>query len=606
MHPRVLAVTQRLIERSQVTRQRYLADMHTAAQAPRRASLPCANYAHGVAACSTADKQRLSLPDAANVAIVSAYNEILSAHQPYADYPQQIREALAEVGSSSQFAGGVPAMCDGVTQGEDAMELSLASREVIAMSTAIALSHNLFDAALYLGICDKIVPGLLIGALRFGHLPAVFVPAGPMPSGLGNTQKAEVRQRFAAGQASREELLAAEMAAYHSPGTCTFYGTANTNQLLLEVMGLHLPGAAFVPPDTPLRAALTRAAAQQVVRLTPQAGRYAPLAQIIDERCLINAVVALLASGGSTNHTLHLPAIARAAGISLTWQDMAELSQVVPTLAQVYPNGRADINQFHAAGGSARMIAELLEAGLLHEDVNTVMGPGLYAYAREPYLNDQQVVWRDAPVASLDRSVLRPITEPFSTEGGLRVVDGNLGQGIIKVSAVAPEHLVVQAPARVFDSQQALLAAFNGGELNQDAVFVVRFQGPRANGMPELHKLMPPLAVLQGRGLKVALVTDGRLSGASGKVAAALHIFPEAGEGGPLARVQDGDVIRVDGVTGQLQVLVDAQTLSARPAATAPVQSGGRGRELFAWMRQGMSAACEGASVFSESLASLT
>ncbi len=606
MHPRVLEVTERLIERSRATRQHYLALIGAAAaQGPQRGKLQCANFAHGVAGCSSHDKQTLRLPDAANVAIVSAYNDMLSAHQPYERFPALIKQALHEIGSVGQVAGGVPAMCDGVTQGEAGMELSLASREVIAMSTAVALSHNMFDAALCLGVCDKIVPGLLIGALRFGHLPTLFVPAGPMPSGLSNKDKAAVRERFAEGKASRDELLESEMKAYHGPGTCTFYGTANTNQMLMEVMGLHLPGASFVNPGTPLRDALTRAAAQQAARLTRQGAHYLPLGQIVDERCLVNAVVALHATGGSTNHSLHLPAIAQAAGIQLTWQDMAELSEVVPTLAHVYPNGKADINHFHAAGGTALLIRELLDAGLLHDNVATVAGPGLRRYTEEPFLDGERLVWRAGAVASLDESILRPAARPFSPEGGLRLLQGNLGRAVMKVSAVATEHQVVEAPARVFHDQAELAAAFQAGELDRDLVAVVRFQGPRCNGMPELHKLTPFLGVLQDRGYQVALVTDGRMSGASGKVPAAIHVCPEACDGGPLARVRDGDPIRVDGRTGELRVLVDAAEFAAREPVAPPPPAIGSGRELFAFMRAGFSSAEQGASVFSASLAAL-
>ena len=606
MHPRVLEVTERLIERSRATRQRYLAMITAAAdQGPQRGKLQCANFAHGVAGCSGADKQTLRLPDAANVAIVTAYNDMLSAHQPYEDYPQRIKRALHEVGSVGQVAGGVPAMCDGVTQGEPGMEIGIASRETIAMSTAVALSHNMFDATLCLGICDKIVPGLLVGALRFGHLPTLFVPAGPMPTGLSNKEKAEVRERYAEGKASRDELLESEMKAYHSPGTCTFYGTANTNQMLMEIMGLHLPGASFVNPGTPLRDALTREAAQQVVRLTRQGGQFLPLGQIVDERCLINAVVALHATGGSTNHTLHLPAIAQAAGIQLTWQDMAELSEVVPTLAHVYPNGKADINHFQAAGGTALLIRELLGAGLLHADVATVAGPGLLRYTQEPFVDDGRLVWREGPSASLDESILRPAARPFSPEGGLRLLEGNLGRGVMKLSAVAPERHVVEAPARVFQDQQALADAFQAGELDRDFVAVMRFQGPRCNGMPELHKLTPFLGVLQDRGYKVALVTDGRMSGASGKVPAAIHVCPEAFDGGPLARVRDGDLIRVDGRSGELNVLVDAGDFAAREAVAPPPAEIGTGRELFAFMRASFSSAEEGASAFTSYLRTL-
>lgn len=524
MHPRVLEVTRRIQARSAATRQRYLEMVRAAAsKGPHRGTLPCGNLAHGVAACGESDKQTLRLMNQANVAIVSAYNDMLSAHQPFERFPGLIKQALHEIGSVGQFAGGVPAMCDGVTQGEPGMELSLASRDVIAMSTAIALSHNMFDAALCLGVCDKIVPGLLIGSLRFGHLPTVFVPAGPMPTGISNKEKAAVRQLFAEGKATREELLASEMASYHAPGTCTFYGTANTNQLLVEVMGLHLPGASFVNPNTPLRDELTREAARQASRLTPENGNYVPMAEIVDEKAIVNSVVALLATGGSTNHTLHLLAIAQAAGIQLTWQDMSELSHVVPTLARIYPNGQADINHFQAAGGMSFLIRQLLDGGLLHEDVQTVAGPGLRRYTREPFLEDGRLVWREGPERSLDEAILRPLDKPFSAEGGLRLMEGNLGRGVMKVSAVAPEHQVVEAPVRIFHDQASLAAAFKAGELERDLVAVVRFQGPRANGMPELHKLTPFLGVLQDRGFKVALVTDGRMSGASGKVPAAIH-----------------------------------------------------------------------------------
>lgn len=604
MHPRVLEVTRRIQARSAATRQRYLEMVRAAAsKGPHRGTLPCGNLAHGVAACGESDKQTLRLMNQANVAIVSAYNDMLSAHQPFERFPGLIKQALHEIGSVGQFAGGVPAMCDGVTQGEPGMELSLASRDVIAMSTAIALSHNMFDAALCLGVCDKIVPGLLIGSLRFGHLPTVFVPAGPMPTGISNKEKAAVRQLFAEGKATREELLASEMASYHAPGTCTFYGTANTNQLLVEVMGLHLPGASFVNPNTPLRDELTREAARQASRLTPENGNYVPMAEIVDEKAIVNSVVALLATGGSTNHTLHLLAIAQAAGIQLTWQDMSELSHVVPTLARIYPNGQADINHFQAAGGMSFLIRQLLDGGLLHEDVQTVAGLGLRRYTREPFLEDGRLVWREGPERSLDEAILRPLDKPFSAEGGLRLMEGNLGRGVMKVSAVAPEHQVVEAPVRIFHDQASLAAAFKAGELERDLVAVVRFQGPRANGMPELHKLTPFLGVLQDRGFKVALVTDGRMSGASGKVPAAIHVSPEAIAGGPLARLRDGDRVRVDGVNGELRVLVDDAEWQARSLEPAPQDGNlGCGRELFAFMRNAMSSAEEGACSFTESL----
>ncbi|MBG6635722.1 phosphogluconate dehydratase [Pseudomonas aeruginosa] len=604
MHPRVLEVTRRIQARSAATRQRYLEMVRAAAsKGPHRGTLPCGNLAHGVAACGESDKQPLRLMNQANVAIVSAYNDMLSAHQPFERFPGLIKQALHEIGSVGQFAGGVPAMCDGVTQGEPGMELSLASRDVIAMSTAIALSHNMFDAALCLGVCDKIVPGLLIGSLRFGHLPTVFVPAGPMPTGISNKEKAAVRQLFAEGKATREELLASEMASYHAPGTCTFYGTANTNQLLVEVMGLHLPGASFVNPNTPLRDELTREAARQASRLTPENGNYVPMAEIVDEKAIVNSVVALLATGGSTNHTLHLLAIAQAAGIQLTWQDMSELSHVVPTLARIYPNGQADINHFQAAGGMSFLIRQLLDGGLLHEDVQTVAGPGLRRYTREPFLEDGRLVWREGPERSLDEAILRPLDKPFSAEGGLRLMEGNLGRGVMKVSAGAPEHQVGEAPVRIFHDQASLAAAFKAGELERDLVAVVRFQGPRANGMPELHKLTPFLGVLQDRGFKVALVTDGRMSGASGKVPAAIHVSPEAIAGGPLARLRDGDRVRVDGVNGELRVLVDDAEWQARSLEPAPQDGNlGCGRELFAFMRNAMSSAEEGACSFTESL----
>ena len=607
MHPRILEVTQRLVERSRATRERYLQLIRGAASdGPMRASLQCANFAHGVAGCGAQDKQSLRLMNAANVAIVSAYNDMLSAHQPYQHFPEQIKHALREVGSVGQFAGGVPAMCDGVTQGEPGMELAIASREVIAMSTAVALSHNMFDAALMLGICDKIVPGLMMGALRFGHLPTIFVPGGPMLSGISNKQKADVRQRYAEGKASREELLESEMNSYHSPGTCTFYGTANTNQLVMEVMGLHLPGASFVNPYTPLRDALTAEAAQQVTRMTKASGSFMPLGEIVDEKALVNSIVALHATGGSTNHTLHMPAIAQAAGIQLTWQDMADLSEVVPTLSHVYPNGKADINHFQAAGGMAFLIRELLDAGLLHEDVNTVAGHGLRRYTQEPFLDNGKLVWREGPTQSLDESILRPVARPFSAEGGLRVMEGNLGRGVMKVSAVAPEHQVVEAPARIFHDQQSLADAFKAGELERDFVAVVRFQGPRCNGMPELHKLTPFLGVLQDRGYKVALVTDGRMSGASGKIPAAIHVCPEAYDGGPLARVREGDIVRVDGVAGTLQVKVSAEELASRDLPPAPQGNDlGCGRELFGFMRMAFSSAEQGASAFTSALENL-
>ena len=602
MHPRVIEVTERLRRRSRLSRAAYLLQMAEAAARPRgRRDLSCSNFAHGMAGCSAGDKQRLRLPDEVNIGIVSAYNDMLSAHQPYEGFPQQIREALRAIGATGQVAGGVPAMCDGVTQGEPGMELSLVSRDVIAMGTAIALSHNMFDAVLCLGICDKIVPGLLMGALRFGHLPVLFVPAGPMPSGLSNSAKAEVRQRYATGQASREELLDAESSAYHAPGTCTFYGTANTNQILLEAMGLQLPGASFVNPNTPLRDALTVAAAEQAAGLARS--EQGSMASILDERALINAVVMLLATGGSTNLTLHLVAIGQCAGLQLNWDDMNLLSEVVPTLARIYPNGQADVNHFQAAGGSAYLFALLVDAGLLHEDVKTIVGPGLRRYTREPVLQEGRLIWRDGPTSSLDEDILRGYQRPFRGDGGLRVMEGELGRGVIKVSAVQPEHWQVTAPCRVFDSQQAFVQAFENNEFHSDMIAVVRFQGPAANGMPELHKLTPYLGVLQDRGLHVALVTDGRMSGASGKVPAVIHLSPEAEVGGPLARLQDGDWLALDARAGTLQVQVDPVEWQSRSAAVVaqPVRRGW-GRELFAFARQQASSAEQGASCFTESL----
>lgn len=599
MHPEVVAVTERLRERSRVSRTAYLAQM---AQAPAgRSGLSCGNLAHGMAACSAQDKARIRMIDEVNIGMVSAYNDMLSAHQPYERYPQLLRDYLRSIGATGQVAGGVPAMCDGVTQGEPGMELSLASRDVIAMGTAVALSHNMFNGVLCFGICDKIVPGLLLGALRFGHLPVVFVPSGPMPSGLPNSEKVRVRQLYAEGKVDREQLLAAESASYHSPGTCTFYGTANTNQMLLEAMGLQLPGASFVAPDTPLRDALSRAAAKAAVTLA-RAGE-GSLSQVLDERALINAVVMLLATGGSTNLTLHLVAIGQAAGLQLRWEDMADLSRVVPTLAHIYPSGKADINQFQAAGGTAWLFRELLTAGLLHEDVQTVAGAGLSRYCQEPYLHNGELAWRDGPQASLDSDVLRPVSAPFAADGGLRMLDGELGRGVVKVSAVAPEHRQVTAPCRVFDSQEDFVAAFQAGELARDLVAVVRFQGPAANGMPELHRLMPYLGALQDKGHRVALVTDGRLSGASGKVPAAIHLCPEALQGGAIARLRDGDVLSLDADAGTLQVQADGPDWQQRELAACPqTVRRGWGRELFAFMRAQASSAELGASVFTAGL----
>ncbi|WP_372964586.1 phosphogluconate dehydratase [Marinobacter sp.] len=603
MQPAVLKVTERIVQRSRATRDAYLARMHALSEkAPLRSTLSCGNLAHGFAACQSSDKNSLKLMNRANVAIVSAYNDMLSAHQPYHRFPDVIREAAHGMGSVAQFAGGTPAMCDGVTQGQPGMDLSLFSRDTIAMSTAVALSHNMFDAVTLLGICDKIVPGLLIGALSFGHLPAVVIPAGPMPSGLPNKEKQRIRQLYAEGKIGRDELLEAESKSYHSPGTCTFYGTANSNQLLVEVMGLHVPGAAFVHPNTPLRDALTRAATEQVIRLSRPQGGTLGLADMVDEKAIVNALVALLVTGGSTNHTIHWIAIARAAGIIIDWNDYADLSAAVPSMTRIYPNGEEDINAFHMAGGTPYLIRELLSAGLLHDDVNTVMGPGLERYAQMPRLGAHELEWSPAVQESLRPDVLSSVADPFAPDGGLKVLEGNLGRGVIKVSAVASEHHCVEAPAVVFDDQNDLKAAFEAGELDRDCVVVVRFQGPGANGMPELHKLTPYLGVLQDRGYKVGLVTDGRMSGASGKVPAAIHVYPEALNGGPLAKILNGDIIRLDANNGHLSVLLDDAILESREVANRDLtrQHQGYGRELFGWMRRGVSNPEQGASVFWE------
>ncbi|MDQ4051589.1 MAG: phosphogluconate dehydratase, partial [Actinomycetota bacterium] len=585
IHPVVADVTARLVERSAPSRAAYLARIRAAAdRGPARGRLACANLAHGFAAAEPGDKRALRGHTKPNLAIVTSYNDMLSAHQPYADYPAALKQAVIRAGGIAQVAGGVPAMCDGITQGRDGMQLSLYSRDVIAMSTAIALSHDMFDGALMLGVCDKIVPGLLIGALSFGHLPTVFVPAGPMASGLPNGEKARVRQLYAEGKVGREELLEAEAASYHSRGTCTFYGTANSNQLLMEVLGLHLPGSSFVNPGTPLREALTRAAGERAVAITRQGGEPAPIGEIVDEKAIVNACVALLASGGSTNHTLHLVAIARAAGVALTWDDLSDLSAAVPLLARVYPNGSADVNHFHAAGGVGFLKHTLLRAGLLHDDVLTISGRGLSRSLGEPMLRGDHLTWEEGPKASHDLDVLRPADAPFAADGGLKVLHGPLGTGVIKVSAVAPEHRVVTAPAIVFDDQADFLQAFADGRLDGvDFVAVIRYQGPAANGMPELHKLTPALGVLQDRGQKVAIVTDGRMSGASGKVPAAIHLTPEAAVGGPLSRVRDGDLIRVDLERGVLEVEDPAGLLGRPPAGRAPegAEWVGTGRELF-------------------------
>ena len=602
MHPTVRQVTDRIVERSARSRSRYLERIDARrADGPARTRLACANLAHGFAAEraeSKADLRGLVKP---NVAIVTAYNDMLSAHQPFVDYPKRIKSAVIRAGGIAQVAGGVPAMCDGITQGRDGMQLSLFSRDVIAMSTAIALAHDMFDAAIMLGVCDKIVPGLLIGALSFGHLPTVFAPAGPMTSGLPNGEKARIRRLYAEGQVDRSALLEAEAASYHGPGTCTFYGTANSNQLLMEVLGLHLPGASFPNPGTPLRDALTDAAAARVTNLTALGAEYTPIGHIVDERAVVNACVALLATGGSTNHTLHLVAIARAAGIVLTWDDLSELSDVVPLLARVYPNGAADVNHFHAAGGMALLIGELLDAGLLHEDVRTVAGTGLRRYTEEPRLNAGVLGWAPGAGSSGDEDVLRGVARAFAPNGGLRVLDGNLGRAVVKVSALDPGDRIVTAPARVFDSQDDFAAAFRAGSIDGDIAAVIRYQGPAANGMPELHNLTPALSALQKRGHRVALVTDGRMSGASGSIPAAIHVTPEAAHGGPLARVRDGDLITLDTVAGTLSVLVaDEDLLLREPEGRAPRADEweGTGRELFGALRAAVGPADLGASAF--------
>jgi phosphogluconate dehydratase len=587
MHSVTAQVTERIIERSRESRADYLERMQAARHAgPGRAKLSCANWAHAFAAADDSDKVRMRDPAAPNVAIVSAYNDMLSAHQPLERFPPIIKRAAHEIGATAQYAGGVPAMCDGVTQGRPGMELSLFSRDVIAMSTAVALTHDAFDAALMLGICDKIVPGLFIGAAAFGHLPVIFVPGGPMTSGISNAEKARVRALYAQGKVTREELLDSEMKSYHGPGTCTFYGTANSNQMMMEMVGLHLPGSAFVTPNTPLRDALVAAAPKRAVEIRDGSNAYTPFAAVVDEKSIVNALAGLLATGGSTNHTLHLVAMARAAGVQLTWEDFDDLSRVTPLIARVYPNGSEDVNAFHAAGGMAFVIRQLLDAGLAHDDVRTVAGAGLRRYQREPFLDAGQLVWREGTAVPLDRDILRPVDDPFQPEGGLRLLAGPLGRAVIKTSAVKPQHLVVEAPALVFDDQEQLLAAHARGELDRDFVAVVRFQGPKANGMPELHSLTPALGVQLDKGFKVALVTDGRMSGASGKVPAAIHVTPEAAAGGPLAQVRDGDLIRLDAHAGTLDIQVDPRELASRAPAVAKASGFGYGRDLFGWMRR--------------------
>jgi phosphogluconate dehydratase len=598
---RIESITRRLVERSRPTREAYLDRVKRAASnGPHRTTLACGNLAHGFAACAPSDKAALAGDRVPNLGIITAYNDMLSAHQPYERFPDLIREAAKEAGGVAQVAGGVPAMCDGVTQGQPGMELSLFSRDVIAMAAGIGLSHNMFDAAVYLGVCDKIVPGLMIAAMTFGQLPAVFIPAGPMTTGLPNDEKARIRQLYAEGKVGREELLEAESKSYHGPGTCTFYGTANSNQMLMEIMGLHLPGASFINPNTPLRDALTKEGVKRALAITALGNEFTPAGEMIDERSIVNGVVGLHATGGSTNHTLHLVAMARSAGIHLTWEDISELSDIVPLLARVYPNGLADVNHFHAAGGMGYLIAQLLSKGLLHDDVRTVWGHGLAPYAIDVRLGaDGQVERRPAPAVSADPKVLSTADDPFQPNGGLKMLTGNLGKAVIKISAVKPDRHVIEAPAKVFHDQQGLIDAFKAGELNCDFVAVIRFQGPKSNGMPELHKLTPSLGVLQDRGYKVALVTDGRMSGASGKVPAAIHVTPEAKDGGAIARVRDGDIVRLDAATGELSVLVDAAEFAARPAADADLSGNefGFGRELFAAFRAVAGPASEGASV---------
>jgi phosphogluconate dehydratase len=591
-------VTQRIIDRSADLRADYLAQIaedHN--NRPERGKLSCGNLAHGFAACDAGDKSSLRMMESGNMAIVTAYNDMLSAHQPYAEYPEIIKRAMRDIGCTAQVAGGVPAMCDGVTQGQDGMELSLLSRDIIAQCTAISLSHQMFDGVLALGICDKIVPGLLIGVLSFGYLPAIFIPAGPMESGLKNKEKQRIRQLFAEGKIGREELLQAESDSYHSAGTCTFYGTANSNQVLLEALGLQLPGSSFVNPSDPMRQRLTVEACHQLTRVTALGSDYRPVGEIVDERSIVNATVSLLASGGSTNHTMHLVAIARAAGIIVNWDDIAELSAVVPLLAKVYPNGEADVNHFHAAGGTSCMFRQLLDAGFMHGDAKTVWGENFSSFTQESFIEDDKIVWRESPEKPLDLEVLTMTVQPFSKEGGIRLLAGNIGRGVIKVSAVAPEHQVIEAPAIVLDDQDKLEGMFKAGLLNRDCVVVVRYQGPKALGMPELHKLTPFLGILQDKGYKVALVTDGRMSGASGKVPAAIHLVPEAVDGGLLAKLQNGDLIRVDAVSGQIECLEDMNVVNSREAAPNPKgNQRGCGRELFAVNRDNISNAEQGAS----------
>ncbi len=596
MRTEIVKVTEAIEARSQDLRDDYLRDIDAMrAGAPDRKQLSCGNLAHGMAACSSDDKSVIKLMDSANIGIVTAYNDMLSAHAPYETYPERIKQAARRLGSTAQIAGGVPAMCDGVTQGQSGMELSLFSRDVIAQATAVSLSHQMFDAALLLGVCDKIIPGLLMGALQFGHLPVMTVPAGPMPSGLPNKEKIRIRQLFAEGKVGREELLEAESQSYHSQGTCTFYGTANSNQVMVEAMGLQLPGSSFVNPDTPLRDALTDFAAEHIIKITAKSRDYRPMASVVDARALVNAMVALLASGGSTNLCIHLIAIARAAGYRLNWSDFDAVSAVTPLIARVYPNGSADVNHFHAAGGTGVLFKNLLDAGLMNPEASTCFGDNFGDYCQEPLLDGESLRWRDAADQSLDKEVLNDAANAFASNGGLKLLGGNLGRAVIKTSAVADEHTIVEAPAIVIDDQDALKPLFEAGELDRDCVVVVRYQGPSANGMPELHKLTPMLGVLQDKGYRVALVTDGRMSGASGKVPAAIHLTPEAKLGGVLGKVRTGDMIRLDANTGELDVLVDDDTLASREQAGAPSVPNTVGRGLFFANRGTVNSAEEGA-----------
>lgn len=602
MNSVIEAVTQRIIERSRKGRENYLAAMkETFEQSPPKKRLSCGNLAHAYAACNEGDKQTIRLMASANLSITTAYNDMLSAHQPYESFPPVLKDEARKMGCTAQVAGGVPAMCDGVTQGQPGMELSLFSRDAIALACAVGLTHNMFDGNMFLGICDKIVPGMMIAALSYGHIPAAFIPGGPMPSGIPNKQKALVRQQFAAGEVGQDKLLEAESASYHSPGTCTFYGTANSNQLLMELLGVQLPGSSFVNPDTEIREALTRAAVRYLIRSTDSAGTYCPLYEVVTEKSFVNAIVGLLATGGSTNHTMHIIAMAKAAGITITWDDMDEISRVTPLLARVYPNGEADVNHFQAAGGMAFLVRELRRGGLLHEDVVSLMGEGLDYFEKAPTLNEKgEAVWEETVTESRDLKVLRPFDDPFDKEGGLRVLRGNLGECVIKVSAVATEHRVVEAPCIVFETQDDLIAAFKRKELEKDFVAVVRFQGPSANGMPELHKMTPPLGVLQDRGFKVALVTDGRMSGASGKVPAAIHMSPEAKVGGLLSKLRTGDVVRVDAVAGTVFALVDEAELAAREPAQEPQFTQTLGRNLYGGFRALVGDAKLGATIFGD------